>query len=190
MPQSYNAGAKIPGGEQSRQPATLSKGLLRGVKSAKMLSAYIVRRRAGSAVMAVAFVALLTIVCSSIAVLHLERDVPNANITTAEDALWWSAVTITTVGFGDHCPVSAGSKLVAILTMTVSVGLFGTFTAFVATWFIEPGEQQKDDEFQRMRKALESIEEKLNSLQDQTARSDSVRGLQELDAVEAEVMAR
>jgi voltage-gated potassium channel len=61
--------------------------LLRGVKSAKMISTYIAKRRSDSAFAVAAFIALLTIVFSSVAVLHVEREYPDANITTAEDAL-------------------------------------------------------------------------------------------------------
>ncbi len=137
--------------------------LLRGVKSARMISLYYTKRRSDSAFAAAAFVALLTVVLSSIAVLYLERDYPDANITTAEDALWWAATTITTVGYGDRYPVSTGGKCVAVITMTVGVGLFGTFTAFVATWFIQPGEQQQDIELQEIRDLLVAIDSRLKA---------------------------
>ena len=138
--------------------------LLRGVKSAKMISTYIAKRRSDSAFAAAAFIALLTIVFSSVAVLHLEREFPGANIITAEDALWWATATITTVGYGDKYPVLTGGRFVAAIAMTVGVGLFGTFTAFVATWFIEPGEQQQDDELKAIRELLASIDARLKSV--------------------------
>jgi voltage-gated potassium channel len=46
-------------------------------------------------------------------------------------------VTITTVGYGDKFPVTTEGRLIAALLMTAGVGLFGTFTAFVASWFVE-----------------------------------------------------
>lgn len=56
------------------------------------------------------------------------EDDPTSNINTAEDALCWSYVTVTTVGYGDKYSVTTEGRLVAAFLMTVGVGLFGTFT--------------------------------------------------------------
>lgn len=90
---------------------------------------------------AAAIIAVLMIIFSSIAVLQVEND-PNSNIKTAEDAIWWAYVTITTVGYGDKFPVTTEGRLIAALLMTVGVGLFGTFTAYLASWFV--GETKKE----------------------------------------------
>jgi voltage-gated potassium channel len=84
----------------------------------------------------VSLVALLLIVFCSIAVLHFETD-PESNIKTAEDALWWAFATITTVGYGDCYPVTWEGRLIAAILMCAGVGLFGTFSGFLAAWFID-----------------------------------------------------
>jgi polar amino acid transport system substrate-binding protein len=48
-------------------------------------------------------------------------------------ALWWSAVTMTTVGYGDLAPRSPGGRLVAIAWMFVSLFLVSWFTASMAS---------------------------------------------------------
>jgi polar amino acid transport system substrate-binding protein len=48
-------------------------------------------------------------------------------------ALWWSAVTMTTVGYGDLAPRSAAGRLVAIAWMFVSLVLVSWFTASMAS---------------------------------------------------------
>jgi voltage-gated potassium channel len=81
-------------------------------------------------------IATLILIFSSISILQVETE-PNSNNTTAGDALWWAFVTITTVGYGDHFPVTLEGRLIAAVLMTTGVGLFGTFTAFVASWFVK-----------------------------------------------------
>ena len=88
-----------------------------------------------SSLMSVAIIAVLLVIFSSIAILQVE-DSSESNIKTAEDALWWTYVTITTVGYGDKYPVTTEGRIIAAILMTAGVGLFGTFTAFVASWFV------------------------------------------------------
>jgi voltage-gated potassium channel len=82
--------------------------------------------------------AFALVVFSSIAMLTLERDIPGATITTAEDALWWAIATITTVGHGDCYPITGEGRAVASIMMTAGVGLFGTLSGVAASWFMSP----------------------------------------------------
>jgi voltage-gated potassium channel len=109
--------------------------VLRGLRATKILATLVVKRRAESAGLAACLVALLLLVFCSIAVLHFETE-PESNIKTAEDAIWWSFATITTVGYGDRYPVTTEGRFVAAVLMCAGVGLFGTFSGFLAAWFI------------------------------------------------------
>lgn len=115
--------------------------ILRAFRSTKNLVQHIFKRRTQGALTAAAIIAVLMIIFSSIAILQVEDD-PSCNIKTAEDAIWWAYVTITTVGYGDKFPVTTEGRVIAALLMTVGVGLFGTFTAYLASWFV--GETKKE----------------------------------------------
>lgn len=84
--------------------------------------------------------ALLTIVLEvgGILVLWFESGVPGANIETGGEALWWGVVTITTVGYGDYYPVTAGGEVVATIMIFSGVALISIFTAWVASTFLAP----------------------------------------------------
>lgn len=116
--------------------------ILRAFRSTKNLVTHIFKKRTEGALTAAAVIAVLMIIFSSIAILQVEDD-PSSNIKTAEDAIWWAYVTITTVGYGDKFPVTTEGRIIAALLMTVGVGLFGTFTAYLASWFV--GENKKED---------------------------------------------
>jgi polar amino acid transport system substrate-binding protein len=47
--------------------------------------------------------------------------------------LWWSAVTMTTVGYGDKCPQTLGGRLVGLVWMFASIIVISSFTAAIAT---------------------------------------------------------
>ena len=48
-------------------------------------------------------------------------------------AFWWSAVTMTTVGYGDKSPTTFGGRLVALVWMFTSVIIISGFTAAIAS---------------------------------------------------------
>lgn len=48
-------------------------------------------------------------------------------------SLWWSIVTMTTVGYGDKAPQSLGGRIVAVLWMFFSIILITSYTAIITT---------------------------------------------------------
>jgi voltage-gated potassium channel Kch len=104
----------------------------------------IARERAQGAMYFVLLLVVLVLEFASIGVLAAERSAEDANITNASDALWWGYVTITTVGYGDQYPVTNAGRIVGVFLLTVGVGLFGTFTAFVANVFLAPRRPRRD----------------------------------------------
>lgn len=49
------------------------------------------------------------------------------------DGLWWSAVTMTTVGYGDKSPKSTGGKIIALIWMFTAILFISGFTASIAS---------------------------------------------------------
>lgn len=48
------------------------------------------------------------------------------------DGFWWSAVTMTTVGYGDKSPKTLGGRVVALIWMFASLIIIASFTASIA----------------------------------------------------------
>jgi voltage-gated potassium channel len=110
--------------------------VFRALKSTKLIYEHLNKNKKQSALTSVAMISFLMIIFSSISILQFEKDL-NSNIKTAEDAIWWSYVTITTVGYGDKFPVTTEGRVIGAILMTAGVGIFGTFTALVSSWFME-----------------------------------------------------
>lgn len=108
--------------------------ILRAFRSIKVLSQHVFRNRVQGTMSAVTIITFLVVIFSSISILMVEKD-PASNIKTAEDSIWWSLVTVTTVGYGDKYPITTEGRIIGVVLMFVGVGLFGTFTAYVASWF-------------------------------------------------------
>jgi hypothetical protein len=99
--------------------------------------------RAGSALLSLLLMGLLVLEFGSLWILHIEQNTTDANITKASDALWWVIVTISTVGYGDHYPVSNVGRFFATAVIIIGVGIFGTFTGYLANVFLSPSKKQQ-----------------------------------------------
>lgn len=96
------------------------------------------QHRAENALLLVVFLVMCVLEFGAMAVLKAENRSPDANITSAGDAIWWAYVTITTVGYGDQFPVTNWGRIVGVLVMTAGVGLFGTLAGFLSTKLLTP----------------------------------------------------
>lgn len=125
--------------------AVKSLGALRvvtvGNRSIHQLGLLLGRRHLGYVLATVAIVTLL----GAAGVYFLERSVPNANLRTFGDALWWSAGTITTVGT-ELYPISAEGRVLAVVVMVFGVSVFGYIAGSLASVFIHVDQRSDDEE--------------------------------------------
>lgn len=76
-------------------------------------------------------------VTSAVAFTLVEDVGVNGRISSFFDALWWSAVTITTVGYGDLTPETTIGRMVAVFCMVLGIGVFGVVTAQLAAFLVK-----------------------------------------------------
>ena len=117
--------------------------LIRGLKSLKRVIALIDRSKARGTAFSAVLVLLFTLFVGSASVLNFESASPNSNIRTAGDALWWTCVTMTTTGYGDFAPSTAGGRITAVCIMVSGLALTAVVTALLRSWVIKTKETQE-----------------------------------------------
>jgi len=135
--------------------------------------------RADSAFWTAAFAAILLFATTALIIVPIEAQSPDAQITTSVDALWWSIVTATTVGYGDLVPVTRGGRLLALILMTVGVGFVSILTSyFVTKLYVADSSEGADanEEVAQLHERLDQISRQLERIEDlASCRRDIIR---------------
>lgn len=128
------------------------------------------RTKAGVYITAVTMMILLV---SSLAVLEAER---GHQIQDFGDALWWSVVTASTVGYGDVVPQTATGQMVATMLMFAAIGLVGLVSGSLASWFVDrvaaSGEAEERKADAELRRRLTELESKVDQIHAVLVRGD------------------
>ena len=83
------------------------------------------------------FVALVLFLNGVIMVYTFEVDAAGSNIHTFGESLWWAAVTVATVGYGDYYPVTPGGRVTAVGLMVIGLITAAVVTAQIASTFMD-----------------------------------------------------
>jgi len=100
---------------------------------------------------------------AALAVLEAERHA-DGSIDTFGKALWWAAVTITTVGYGDVTPVTLTGRTIAVAMMIGGIALLGTITATIASWLVEQVAEKDEASQAATREQVAQLSERIEHL--------------------------
>jgi voltage-gated potassium channel len=68
---------------------------------------------------------------------------------------------MTTVGYGDTYPTTSEGRLVAVFLMAAGVGVFGTLSGLVASWFLSPAAEEADTDIEQLKVMVAEIQRRL-----------------------------
>ncbi len=111
--------------------------LMRG-QAGKDLVLDVLKNRGQYATFITILLAGIVLSVGSILVLEFESRVPDGNIKTGGDAIWWGLVTITTVGYGDRYPVTLLGRITGTFVMFAGIGIIGALASILASLLVSP----------------------------------------------------
>jgi voltage-gated potassium channel len=115
------------------------------------------------------YLALMTLVVAVVAGVVANLLAPHA-FDDLGDALWWSAATVTTIGYGDVVPATTGGRVVGVFVMMFGVAAVSVITALVTAVFIAYQQRQFGYDAERhieLLAGLERVEQRLDALERQ-----------------------
>jgi voltage-gated potassium channel len=112
--------------------------VIRLLRSGQYLWQNIQKNRKEATFASILFLLVILLTVGSGTILWVEGNEPTANIKSSADALWWAFVTISTVGYGDHFPVTDLGKVVAAVIIICGVSIFGMISGLVTSIITKP----------------------------------------------------
>lgn len=91
-----------------------------------------------------AIFASIVIFTSSTLIYVMEANNPNSPINTLFDGLYWSIVTISTVGYGDVVPVSEAGRIVAMVVIVSGIAVIAFTTSLIVSALNEKLDEVKE----------------------------------------------
>jgi voltage-gated potassium channel len=110
--------------------------LLRGQKKKELIED-IVQNRGQYALFVTLLLIFIVVTVASLLVLQFET-AGGGNIDRAGDAIWWSLVTITTVGYGDFYPITPGGRMVGVFVMFSGIAIIGALASILSSILVSP----------------------------------------------------
>lgn len=90
-------------------------------------------------------IATIVIIISSVLIYIMEATNPDSPIDTLFEAVYWSVVTIFTVGYGDMVPTTTEGRTVAMLVIISGIAVISFATSIVVSAFTEKLDEIKED---------------------------------------------
>lgn len=91
----------------------------------------------------------------------------NVEVNGWQDALWYSVVTISTVGYGDIVPKTYPGKVIGVVLIFSGALFYSFLTAALSSWFVKGSKEQKiESQLNDMDKSINDIKTEINALKD------------------------
>jgi voltage-gated potassium channel len=91
-------------------------------------------------------VTLVLIYFAAIGIYYFENEAQPEHFSSIFDSLWWSIVTLTTVGYGDVYPITVGGRIFTFFILLIGLGIVAIPTGIISsslTKVVEPDSEEE-----------------------------------------------
>ncbi|MFD1015643.1 ion transporter [Winogradskyella rapida] len=91
-------------------------------------------------------ITLMLIYFSAVGIYYFENEAQPEHFSSIFSSLWWSIVTLTTVGYGDVYPVTIGGRVFTFFILLIGLGIVAIPTGIISsslTKAVDPVEEKK-----------------------------------------------
>jgi voltage-gated potassium channel len=94
-------------------------------------------RENGRSLAAAFFILLMVMLVAATGMYHFEREAQPEAFSSIPAAMWWAFATLTTVGYGDVTPITAGGRVFGALITVLGLGMVALPTGILASAYTE-----------------------------------------------------
>jgi voltage-gated potassium channel len=90
-------------------------------------------------------VTLVLIYFSAVGIYYFENEAQPDHFASVFDSLWWSIVTLTTVGYGDVYPITPGGKIFTFFILLIGLGIVAVPTGIISSSLTKAVELESEE---------------------------------------------
>lgn len=98
------------------------------------------------------FITLIMLYLSSVGIYYFENDAQPEHFKSIFHSLWWAVTTLTTVGYGDMFPITAGGKIFTFIVLMIGLGIVAIPTGLVASALAQARKEIADEKAKELQK--------------------------------------
>ncbi|MDA9206891.1 ion transporter [Crocinitomicaceae bacterium] len=93
-------------------------------------------------------VSLILFYLSAVGIYYFENSVQPEAFSSIFSSLWWSVVTLTTVGYGDVIPITIGGRIFTFIILMIGLGIIAIPSGMISSALTEARAMEKEEENQ------------------------------------------
>ncbi|MBV7270294.1 ion transporter [Winogradskyella luteola] len=91
-------------------------------------------------------VTLVLIYFAAIGIYYFENEAQPEHFSSIFDSLWWSIITLTTVGYGDVYPITVGGRIFTFFILLIGLGIVAIPTGIISSSLTKVVEPRSEEE--------------------------------------------